>query len=113
MTSPLTHYEGPERRQQTRLAEPRPARVAAVDTDGRAFDVKATIENISAGGLCVRLAQRVAPGARLSATVLLPKTTGELGRDNFVATYGRVLRSTPLPDGTNLVAVEFAGHMFL
>ena len=109
----LITYSGPERRRQTRLTDARPARVTGVDADGNAFDVKVETEDISAGGLCLRLSHRVNCGARLSASILMPKVTGELGRDNFVATHGRVVRSEVLTDGTSLVAVEFANHMFL
>ncbi|HLL76816.1 MAG TPA: PilZ domain-containing protein [Pyrinomonadaceae bacterium] len=111
--APLKTYGGPERRQQARLDGPFRVRVTGVDSDGNAFDVEALADNVSAGGFYVRLPRGIQRGARLSATILLPKTTGRLGRDNCLAAHGRVLRSEVLTDGTSGAAVEFANHLFL
>ena len=110
--APLNTYGGAERRRQERLNGPFCARVMGVDRDGRAFDVKSTVENISAGGLYLRLPRTVEPGARLSATIFFSEAT-DGARAKCLAAQGRVGRADALPDGASGVAVEFAHSQFL
>jgi hypothetical protein len=46
---------GVERRRHPRLSEPFPARVRHVDASGQAFESATALDNLSAGGLDVRL----------------------------------------------------------
>ena len=103
-------YTGEDRRRKPRIYEPFPARVRGVDWRGDPFEVEAVLDNLSAGGLYLRLKRRMEAGAKLFiffrlATRLTPEAKG-LG----VAARSRVLRSDPLPNGAFGVAVAFERH---
>jgi hypothetical protein len=106
-------YSGPEKRQQDRLTGPFQTHASGVDSDGNAFDVPATTDNISAGGFYLRLPFPVAVGSVLSANVRLTATGSLSERAKCLATHGRVRRVEILPDGTVGLGVEVAHHMFL
>src|SRR6266508_6172788 len=103
--SASTGYAVEERRRKPRIYEPFPARVRGIDWRGDPFEVEAVLDNLSAGGLYLRLKQRTEAGAKLSiffrlATRLTPEAKGLR-----VAARSRVVRSELQPDGAYGVAV--------
>lgn len=96
-----------------RLYEPFPITVRGVDANGESFEVNTVLDNISAGGLYMRLGRRVEVGARLFAIVRLSITQSEPVSVPRVAIRGVVVRIEPLPDSTWGVAVKFTHHRFL
>ena len=96
-----------------RLYEPFPVMVRGVDANGESFEVNTVLDNISAGGLYVRLGRRVELGTRLFAIARLSVTPSEAGPGPRVAIRGVVVRAEPLPDSTWGVALKFTHHRFL
>ena len=104
---------GIEQRRQPRLYEPFPTQVRGVDAGGETFDINTVLDDFSAGGLYLRLPQRLEPGARVFAVVRLATRKGPGGSEARVAVSGRVRRVEPKPDGGCGVAVQFTRHRFL
>ena len=65
---------GVDRRRHMRLYEPFPAIVRGVDANGESFEVNTVLDNISAGGLYVRLGRCVKRGTRFFVLVRLSTT---------------------------------------
>ena len=106
-------YGVADRRRKPRIHGPFAARVRGVDGRGDSFEVEAVLDNLSAGGLYIRLRQQVEEGVQLFillqlATRLMPGTKGLR-----VAAHGRVVRSEPQPDGARGIAVVFERYRHL
>ena len=102
-----------ERRRKPRIYKPFPATVRGVSASGEPFQINTVLDNLSAGGLYLRLMPRVEQGARLFIVIwLAPAPMGELTPPR-VAARGRVLRSEPKPGGECGVAVRITRHRFL
>ncbi len=111
--SPSAGYRVADRRRKPRIQEPFAARIRGVDGKGDSFEAEAVLDNLSAGGLYLRLRRNVKEGLPLFillqlATRLMPGTKGLR-----VAAHGRVLRSEPQPDGACGVAVVFERYHYL
>lgn len=104
---------GIEERQHPRLYEPFPTQVRSVDANGEAFDINTVLDDFSAGGLYLRLPQRLEPGAKVFAVVRLATREGPGVPQPRVAVSGRVRRVEPKPDGGCGIAVQFTRHRFL
>lgn len=104
-------YGRGERRRYTRLYEPLPVRVRATDVGGEAFEIQTVLDNFSAGGLYVRLAQQVELGARLLAVVRL--AAAPAAPPLRIAVRGIVRRVELQPDNQWGVGVQFTRHRFL
>lgn len=103
-----------ERRAKPRLKGTFPALVHGVDARGETFDVYTTLDDISAGGLYLRLDQRLEPGTTLFIVATLSsaaKSIDELAPR--VALHGVVLRSELKQDGECGIAIAFSHHRFL
>ncbi len=100
----------PERRRKTRIQGAIPARVCGVDTRGRSFDHLATLDNLSACGLHVRLNCRASVGAPLEASFRLPAGPGASEGGTLWETKGVVRRVEARPDGTLGMGVEFTSY---
>jgi hypothetical protein len=70
---------GADRRRHPRLRAPFPAILRGKDASGESFEVNAVLDNISAGGLYVRLGRYVKRGTRLFAVVRLSATPAGWG----------------------------------
>ena len=70
-------------------------------------------ENISAGGLYLRLGRRVNPGTELLVVIHLSVGQMRARQAARVAARGVVLRVEPAPGGDYGVAVEIRRHRFL
>ena len=108
----LDNFFGEERRLKLRLYGSFPATVRGVNDVGEAFEIGASIENIGAGGLYLRMAQKVSPGAKLFIITRITAASGAASAPR-VALRGIVLRAEPQPDGTCDVAVGVTSHRFL
>lgn len=102
-----------ERRQFERIYQSFPAQVRGVTKTGEKFSADATVSNISAGGLFLRLPLEVEAGPLLRAVVVLKNPdTGSLNPPRLLV-RAKVLRAGPLPDGGFGVAVELKKYRFL
>lgn len=104
---------GMERRRKPRLDTPFPVTVRGMDTSEQAFEIHTVLENLSSGGLYLRLPRRLEPGAKLSAVVRLSTAADQEAPAPRVAVQGVVLRVEPKLDGGTGVAVRFTRHRFL
>ena len=108
----LEKFFGEERRLKLRLYGSFPATVRGVNDAGEVFEIDASIENIGAGGLYLRMAQKVLPGSKLFIVTRLTALPGAVSAPKL-ALRGTVLRAEPQPDGTCGVAVGVTSHRFL
>ncbi|MBA3257325.1 MAG: PilZ domain-containing protein [Pyrinomonadaceae bacterium] len=75
---------------------------------GLVFKIETVLDNLSASGMYLRLAQRVGEGTEIHAFIQLPKpSTTQEASSQLVATRGVVLRAKPQPDGMCGIAVAF------
>jgi hypothetical protein len=95
-----------DRRIKPRISNPFAVVVRGVDVSGRAFQSETVLDNLSAGGLYVRLEREVSISSRLFIVI---RFTARLR----VALSGVVLRKEPLGDGRSGVAVRIGRYRFL
>lgn len=106
-------YAGPERRRKPRIDGPFPACIYAVDGAGESFEVNTVLNDISAGGLYLRLRPIIEPGTTLFIITRLSPAAGLEALAPRVALHGVVVRAELKPDGECGVAVAFSHHRFL
>ncbi len=111
--SASTGYAIEERRQKPRIHEPFPARVRGIDWRGDPFEVEAVLDNVSAGGLYMRIKRRMEAGVKLFVLFRLATRLTPQAKGLRVAARGRLLRSELQPDGAFGVAVAFERHHHL
>ncbi|HKX27186.1 MAG TPA: PilZ domain-containing protein [Blastocatellia bacterium] len=99
-----------ERRSKQRIKNPFPALVRGLTAGGKQFELRTVLDNLSAGGLYLRLPERIETGHRLSIMIQLSNgLTG--GRPGLrVLVHGEVLRVEPQPGGIYGLAVAFKRH---
>jgi hypothetical protein len=106
-------YDGAERRSKPRIKGSFPAVVHGVDAGNETFQINTTIDNISAGGLYLRLRQRLEPGT----TLFLIASLSTPGCVNVsaprLALYGVALRTELTHSGACGVAVALSNYRFL
>jgi hypothetical protein len=78
---------------------------------GEKFKIDTVLDDLSSGGLYLRLPEKVRPGTRLFAVVRI--STNPDVRAPRVAVVGEVTRSEPLPGGAWGLGVAFKRHRFL
>ena len=100
-------------RTKPRIYEPFPAKVRGVDTNGEPFRIETVIDNLSTGGVYLRLAQPVEQGAKLFIMIRLSTAKSDEMPAPRVAARGVVLRAEPQPDGVYGLAIAFTRHRFL
>ena len=111
--SGVADYDGTERRSKPRMEGSFPTVVHGVDASNETFQIQTTIDNLSAGGLYLRLSQRLEPGMTLFfvTSLLMP------GRANAsaprLALHGVVLRAELTHGGACGVAVALSNYRFL
>ena len=105
--------EPDDRRFSPRMSMPYAARLWAVDGDGRALKEDAVVDNLSTGGLYLRLTRAVPEGANVYVAVRLGDGPDERLPVLRLAAKGVVLRAESQPDGTCGVAVEFSRRRIL
>lgn len=102
-----------ERRSVIRIEEPFPALIRRRVDGNLMFTEEATVDNLSAYGLYLRLGHSVEVGDILFIVVRLSLDTTGQQPSPRVATRGVVLRAEPQADGRCGVAVMFTRHRFL
>ena len=104
-----------ERRHTPRIAESFPVKVRAVDDSGHRFDAETVVDNISAGGVYLRLAEVLREGDELFMMVRMSLSEGDSGIEigARVAAKGTVRRVDTQPDGKLGLAISFKQHRFV
>lgn len=102
-----------KRRREDRIQTPFPAIVRGIDTNCEAFEVNTVIDNFSANGLYLRLAQRVEEGAKMSITARLSTASAEKSSGPVVLLRSKVLRVEPKPGGIYGLALAIIHRRFL
>jgi hypothetical protein len=95
-----------ERRSKPRIQVPFLAKVSGRDAEGKRFKEDTVLDNLSRGGLYLRLTRNIARRTRLFVVIYL----SESGR---LAVLGEVLRVEPQSDETCGVAMKFTRHRLL
>jgi hypothetical protein len=103
----------PERRRTPRLVASFPAAVVGAGAAGGAFELSTELDNISAGGLYLRLGRRVETGATLLVVVHLCAAGRETRDTARVAIDGLVLRADAHAGGRYGLAIKITNHRFL
>jgi hypothetical protein len=98
-----------ERRSTPRIETPFPAIARGLDVDARAFEEHTVLDNLSSGGLYLRLVQRVPLGMRLFVLIRLSVDLNA----TCIALHGMVLRSEPRPGGVFGTAIRCIHHRFI
>ena len=113
MDTTLESLPDVERRRNPRIYEPFPATVRGVDTNGKSFETSTVLDNLSASGLYLRLAQSVKEHTELLIVTRLATAPTAEAPGALVALHGVVLRAELQPDGSCGVAVLIKQHRFL
>jgi len=102
-----------ERRSSPRVSTPFQATVCGVDASGRAFRARTNIDNLSAGGLYLRLEYQLMKGSKLYIIVHIAVTAIDRQRQPQWITYSKVLRTEPKTGGTHGFGVKFIHRRFI
>lgn len=102
----LSDLRGHDRRTSPRTNTSFPVTVRGIDATGEILNVETVLDNLSGGGLYVRIPRRVAHGAHLAVGIRLSEA-GVAGRAARVAARGVVLRAEPTRDGRFGLAIRF------
>ncbi len=103
-----------ERRTKPRVSVPFRATVQGVDRAGEAFETATVVDNLSAGGLYLRIRPEVSQGAGLLVNVDLAGHAEGLDAAGLnLEVYGHVRRVDPLPGGAFGVALAFSTSVFV
>ena len=98
-----------ERRAKPRIRNSFPTTVSGVDTKGREFSLEVGLENISSGGLYLRIPREVKSGDTVN--VLVRFSNGKPGAT--AAVVAGVLRVEPGVDGLNGIAMAIKQYEFV
>jgi hypothetical protein len=99
-----------ERRRKPRIGTPFPTKVRGVNAGGEAFEVESVLDNLSSGGLYIRLGQRVNEKTKLE--FLIRMSSPETAQVPTVEARGVVLRAEAKPGGVFGLAVKLTHHRF-
>jgi len=102
-----------QRRKEERIQTPFPATVRGVDINREAFEVTTVVDNLSAGGLYLRLVQHVEEGAKMSVSVRLSTSPVVECPGPVVLLHSKVLRVEPKPGGIYGLALSIIHSRFL
>lgn len=102
-----------ERRSKPRLQVAYPALVRGNDSLSGKFREDALVENVSAGGVYLRLKRVVVPGNSLFITLRFSNLPPKQTLAPCLAARGIVLRVDQRQDGTYGVALKFQNYRFL
>ncbi|HKZ02127.1 MAG TPA: PilZ domain-containing protein [Pyrinomonadaceae bacterium] len=103
---------GVERRKKPRVCNPFSVVVRSVNAEGEAFTSETVVDNLSAGGMYVRIPELVSKGTRVFSVLQFPVAATGHPTGSRVALKGVALRSD---EGLRLcgLAVTFTRHRFL
>ena len=108
-----TAYAGEERRHKPRIFEHFRATVHGVNAAGQAFSAETVLENLSAGGLYLRLPQMVEVGAELLVVSKIANPANGHTSGPLLAMSGTVVRVAGAAGDACGVAVKFTHTSFL
>lgn len=105
----MTDFPDRDRRGRPRIEQPFPATVRGVDATGEPLDIDAVLDNMSTGGLYVRIPRPMEPGMRLTfgIHVWVPGAEEPGAR---IAARGVVKRVNLTSRGEHGLAVEFTRY---
>jgi hypothetical protein len=106
-------YPGLERRGKPRVATPFPATVRGVNASGEAFETNTHLNDLSGGGLNLRLPQPVNQGAKLFIIMWLGPSPGRDAETPRLAVRARVVRIEPESNGAYGAALAVTSYRFL
>lgn len=101
-----------ERRRAARIAHPFKVTVYGADGAGKSYEFETVLENISSGGLCVKLPE-LFEGAELLVVCRLAQSPGGASPAPLVALHGTVVRTEERPLGGWGHALKFTCTHFL
>lgn len=96
-----------ERRAKPRIECAFLALVRGYDTNGKRFQETATLRNLSACGLYLRISKTIEPGSQLFVVISLSSASQHGTPGARIAVHGPVVRTQPTPNGECDLAVEF------
>jgi hypothetical protein len=103
-----------ERRAKPRVSVPFQTTVQGTDEAGNDFEATIVLDNLSPGGLYLRLFRSVGVGSRLLVNVRMDRVEEAPEGDGFfLEVYGLVRRVDRLPGGAFGVALSFASSVLL
>jgi hypothetical protein len=102
-----------ERRSQPRVHEAFPAQVRGVDDAGQGFELETVLDNLSTGGLYMRLPRSVRCGSKLSLVVRFPGLQNGTNFVPLISLKGTVTRAEPQADGRCGLAVVLSTSRLL
>ena len=102
-----------ERRISPRVFMPYPAKLHGVDAAGRAWEESVLVDNVSAGGLYLRMNRVLQKEACVFAAVRLSTVPPAQSSALRLSARGVVVRAEPQPDGTCGVALVFTHRRVL
>ncbi len=94
-----------ERRARPRIYEAFPANVRGVDESGCDFELDTVLDNLSTGGLYLRLPRSIRRGSKLSLLVQFSSIHNGATPTPTISLKGTVTRAEPQPDGRCGLAV--------
>ncbi|MDF2439712.1 MAG: hypothetical protein JWN98_696 [Abditibacteriota bacterium] len=100
-------------RRKLRLNGPCPAFVQGVDANGQAFRNAAVLDNVSAGGLYMRMKSDMPVGEKIFVVFALSSQAADSTHGPKVAARGVIRRVDQHPDGAYGLAVMFLQHRFI
>ena len=96
-----------ERRMSARIDAHYPVRLRCVDSQGQSIREVAYLQNLSGGGVYLRLKRELPLNGAVSLAIRLSTSPVKEGPTLRLAARGHVLRVEEQPDGTFGTAIEF------
>ena len=102
-----------ERRKKPRIYTPFHARVNGVNSSGQAFETSTVLDNMSSGGLYLRVEHNVRQGTQIVVTIRLSTKRMDLVPVANVAVKGIVLRNEEQVNGTYGLGISIHSRRFV
>lgn len=102
-----------ERRRKPRIYRPFHAKVRGVNAGGEAFEVSTVLDNMSSGGLYLRVEQNVRQGAQIFVVIRLSTRAVDVVPVANVAVEGLVVRNDAQPNGTFGLGISISNRHFV
>lgn len=102
-----------ERRKKPRIYTPFHARVIGVNSSGETFEASTVLDNMSSGGLYLRVEHDVRQGTQIVVTIRLSTKRIDLVPVAKVAVKGIVLRNEEQTNGTYGLGISIQTRRFL
>ena len=99
-------------RDKPRIKVSFPARLRTVETAGEVLEMDGQVENVSSGGLYLRLPRSLGQTTKVNVVFRFSHGSDEPTPAPRVAVRGTVLRTDELPDGSCGIALAFRRYKF-